>query len=633
MRIVIVMMTLSLVFSALFTALISSSRYYSAMSSFSSEKYLPELLGAMAGDIQSELNSLIGMSRALGQNSYLKNWLLAGEPQEQMPQVKQMLGALKDYSNATRAFWVSKKTNNYYTATHGLKKTISIEEDPWFDSFIRSGKDHSIDLAWSHAGVMRAFINVRVEHQNQVIGATGLSFEVKKFNQLLNQKQLGDDGQIFLLDRNAKVAVHQNSEYIGKRLDEIGDFAAIANGLTQNTGYFNDLAKIGGEDYYVSSLKMKDTGFSLVALMPTQPFTTAMLNNAFSTVIGNLLIAFIFLAIMAIIIRRISGAIINMSNQLEQVSQNNDLSIRLVGNGSKELVKIAAAYNQMAESFTLVIKNLSRCSQTLSQNSGELQQVASGLNQGAQTQVQETTTIMHEIGELKHADDEIKAKVQSSQSVTSNTKNKSDTGKAMVEQTRQAISQLDKDLSHSTDIIGKLEHDSTKIAGILAVISGIADQTNLLALNAAIEAARAGEQGRGFAVVADEVRALAGKTQLATSDIQAMVANITSGVEQTVKSMRSTAVLASECMEKSERVSQIINEVNDDIDNIDRLTNSINEAVSQRDVATKSIEQRTTDIHQIATTSAQSTQTSLQTTDTLLGLSTELGDTVASFKL
>jgi methyl-accepting chemotaxis protein len=480
---------------------------------------------------------------------------------------------------------------------------------------------------------MRVFINVRVQHNGQTIGATGLSFEVEGFNQLLTNNKLGDDGRIFLLDRHGAIALHQNSTYIGKALNEVPGFSRLATTVNNNNGYFNGETIIAGDNYFISSLKMQDIGFSLVAVMPAQPFANAMIENALTTVLGNLLIAMVFLVIMLVIISKIASAMDKVVDQLERVSLDNDLSIRLTGAGSKDLVRIAGAYNQMSENFASVIHNLSQHSQTLSDNSGSLRQITANLLTGAQTQVDETTKILEEVERLQLTDADIKEQVVACQEVTSNTKNKSDTGKMMVEQTKQSIFQLNQDLNQSTDVIAKLEHDSSLIANILAVISGIASQTNLLALNAAIEAARAGEQGRGFAVVADEVRALAVKTQKATGDIQDMVADITEGVEHTVNNMRETAQMATDCMEKSEAVSNLINEVNDDIEIINRLTTRIHEAVVNRHEATAGIGKQSTGIHEIANESSRSTEQSTQTTDTLYALSQQLNETVMTFKL
>jgi methyl-accepting chemotaxis protein len=367
--------------------------------------------------------------------------------------------------------------------------------------------------------------------------------------------------------------------------------------------------------------------------MPTKQFSDAVFYNAISTVLGNLLIAFMFLLIMVFILHKISKAINKITEQIERVSLDNDLSIRLAGTGSKEIVKISGAYNQMAENFTSVINNLSLHSQTLSNNSSALQEVTDEVYQGAQTQVSQASQIMHEVSELQFTDNEIKAKVSQCQDITGSTKQKSDSGKMLVEQTRQSIHQLNQDLNQSTDVIAKLEQDTLAITGILDVISTIADQTNLLALNAAIEAARAGEQGRGFAVVADEVRALAGKTQDSTSDIQAMLFNITQGVNQTVTIMRATAQLATACTEKSEDVSALINDVNGEIESISELTNTINQAVLNRDHVTSGIKQQTSDINKIANASSHSSQQSTQTTQALFELSSKLAETVSTFKL
>lgn len=632
-QIVIAMMATALIFSAIATALISSNRYYQSMSSYSNDKYLPQLLGRIEGEIHSELNSLIGMSRALAQNPQLKQWLSDQEPQQQLANIRQSLESLKQYSGANRAYIVSKDSYNYYTAEHGLKETISDSNDPWFSTFLDSGKDHEISLGISGEGVLRAYINSRMEVDGVAIGATGLSFKMVEFQDMITKYQLEGGGYIFIIDDKGKIAIHQDQALLGKSLNQLKGFGNLHQSILTNKNYFNTLSEINNEDHFISSLRMKDIDFSLIAVMPTKPFTDAMFDAAVSTMLVNLLIALVFLAIMVIIIQNISRAIFKVSTQLERISAHNDLTIRLDDEGTKEVVKITHSYNQMAENFNQVLNNLSQHAQTLSQNSNSLQRITAEVAQGAKTQVDETGKIMGEVDELQHTDHQIKQQVDECHSVTDSTQNKSHQGKAMVEQTQHSIMQLSDELNQSTEVIAKLEQDTGEIANILAVISGIAEQTNLLALNAAIEAARAGEQGRGFAVVADEVRALAGKTQDSTGDIQAMVTKITSGVEKTVTNMRQTAELALQCVDNSQQVSSLIHDVNNEIENINTLTNNINQAVSMRDATTQGIKQQADEINQIAKHSNQGTQQSSETTETLFTLSEQLTETVARFKL
>ena len=632
-HIVIAMMALSLIFSAIAAALISSNRYYDSMTAYTKDKYLPQLLGRIEGEIHSELNSLIGMSRAMGQNTYIKEWIIAGQNQQQLPQVQQALEAVKQYSGAMRTFVVAKDGYNYYTAKEGLREVINPQTDPWFDEFLASGKDHTITLGVASNDAVRAYINTRMNHNGQAIGATGLSFEMTQLGKLLQEHQLEDGGEVFLIDKKGKIALHLDPNMIGKELKQLPGFNDLASTIINNQHYINEQKKLQGEEYFVAGLKMPGLNFSIVALLPTKSFSDEMFANAVSTMLFNLFIALVFLAIMIILVRMISKAISDISETLYTVSANNDLTVRLDQSGTKEVVKIAKAYNNMAENFHKVLSNLSTHSATLSQNSQSLQKTTADMSEGAQTQVYETEKIMGEVTQLQLTDDDIKHQVNDAQQATENTQNKSHQGKAMVEQTRQAISQLNNELNSSTDVIAKLEQDTAKIAGILEVISAIAEQTNLLALNAAIEAARAGEQGRGFAVVADEVRALAGKTQNSTGDIQAMVATITGGVEKTVANMRQTSDRAIDCVDKSEQVSNLINEVNNEIDTINSLTHNINQAVANRGSATLDIKQQTTDINRIANQSNDNTAQSQDTTKALHQLAVQLNETVSQFKL
>lgn len=632
-QIVIAMMALSLIFSAIAAALISSNRYYHTMSSYTNDKYLPQLLGRIEGEIHSELNGLIGMSRAMGQNTYIKQWMVTGQDEAQLTQVQQSLEAVRQYSGAMRAFVVAKDGYKYYTAKHGLREIINPATDPWFDEFLASGKDYAISLGITSQDTVRAYINTRMNHNGSAIGATGLSFEMTQFEQMLKKHQLEDGGQLFLIDNKGKIALHMDQQMLGKNLNQLSGLSDLASDIINNQDYLNQQRDIQGEEHFIASLKMPDINFSIVALLPTKSFTDEMFSNAVSTMLFNLFIALVFLAIMIMLIRMISRAISDISETLYTISANNDLTVRLDQSGTKEVVKIAKAYNNMAENFHKVLSNLSNHSITLSQNSQSLQKITADMSTGAQTQVFETERIMTEVAQLQLTDDDIKHQVNDAQQVTQNTQNKSHQGKAAVEQTRQAINQLNHELNASTDVIAKLEQDTDKIAGILAVISAIAEQTNLLALNAAIEAARAGEQGRGFAVVADEVRALAGKTQNSTGDIQAMVATITDGVEKTVTNMRQTANLAIDCVDKSEQVTDLINEINSEIDTINGLTNNINEAVANRGSATTEIKQQTTDINHIANQSNDNTVQSQDTTQALHQLALQLNQTVSQFKL
>ena len=189
------------------------------------------------------------------------------------------------------------------------------------------------------------------------------------------------------------------------------------------------------------------------------------------------------------------------------------------------------------------------------------------------------------------------------------------------------------DVEKASDVIHKLEKDSDQIGTVLEVIKGIAEQTNLLALNAAIEAARAGEQGRGFAVVADEVRSLASRTQESTEEIQQMIERLQKGSREAVSVMETgrTQVLSS--VEQASKAGEALENITAAVDQIATMNHQIVDSVSQQGLVTEEINQNINNISQVADESANGTdQLSIASAD-LANLSNELQVLVNSFKV
>ena len=211
--------------------------------------------------------------------------------------------------------------------------------------------------------------------------------------------------------------------------------------------------------------------------------------------------------------------------------------------------------------------------------------------------------------------------------------NESKAGVKVASEALDGIEVLIAEIEKAAEVIQRVESDSASIDMVLGVINGIAEQTNLLALNAAIEAARAGEQGRGFAVVADEVRTLASRTQKSTEEIQAMIEQLQSGVRNAVQAMKEAQLRArsgSQCVEKAaQSLSVIANEVG----TINEMNTQIATAAEQQSAVAEEINRNITTISRIAdTTSADAAQTS-QISDELVRLATELNRLVGQFKL
>lgn len=206
-------------------------------------------------------------------------------------------------------------------------------------------------------------------------------------------------------------------------------------------------------------------------------------------------------------------------------------------------------------------------------------------------------------------------------------------GNRVVQETVSSIESLAESVSHASDAIHKLEEDSESIGSILDVIRGIAEQTNLLALNAAIEAARAGEQGRGFAVVADEVRTLASRTQDATGDIQQMIEQLQNGATQAVSVMVAGREKTEESVNHALGARNNLNEIMEAVKTISDMSTQIAAAAEEQSTVAEEVSRNTNNMSDENTRNAGSVQEIVNSTDELTSLSQRLDSAISSFKI
>jgi len=233
-------------------------------------------------------------------------------------------------------------------------------------------------------------------------------------------------------------------------------------------------------------------------------------------------------------------SIINNLARVEKATKkiaDGDLSARLEIKGNDEMQLIATDFNSMAEKFEALVQQIVSATSQLAAASEEVavisQESATNLN-NQRTEIEQVATAMNEMSATVQ---EVARSAGDAAGAAANADNEAKAGNSIVGQASNSIDALAREVENAAEVIQQLANDSETIGSVLDVIKGIAEQTNLLALNAAIEAARAGEQGRGFAVVADEVRTLAGRTQESTQEIESMIDKLQSGAKNAVAAM------------------------------------------------------------------------------------------------
>lgn len=341
-------------------------------------------------------------------------------------------------------------------------------------------------------------------------------------------------------------------------------------------------------------------------------------------------VATIVLALM--LTRSIVGPI-SQALQVARTIASGDLSQRVQVEGSDEPAELLKALAAMRDSLSDTIEGISNASSQLASASEELNAVTEDSARGLRQQNNELEQAATAVNEMTAAVEEVARNAASTSDASRETDEHSRNGQDQVRQTVSSINALTNDLTETADNVESLAAEVNSITQMLDVIRAVAEQTNLLALNAAIEAARAGEQGRGFAVVADEVRALAHRTQQSTTEIEQMIGSVQKGAGNAVQAMQGSTSMAATTL----RLAQAAGEA---LDGVTRAVSSINErnlviaSASEEQVqVAREVDRNLVNIRDLSTQSAAGAEQTNSASQELSRLAVQLRDLVARFRL
>jgi methyl-accepting chemotaxis protein len=286
-------------------------------------------------------------------------------------------------------------------------------------------------------------------------------------------------------------------------------------------------------------------------------------------------------------------------------SANGDLTVRMDEAGNDEVARVSRAYNRFAEKIEGMILKVSKATGSLNAQIGQFAMLAEHSRDAVNKQREQTTQVATAMTEMSATVHEVAQNTVQTAEAANKADQQANGGRDVVTAVSRSIDSLASDVGRAVEMVQHVSQDSERIGSVLDVIRGIADQTNLLALNAAIEAARAGEQGRGFAVVADEVRTLAKRTQDSTAEIQEMIESLQSGVRETVTVMETSQQQAAKSVEQADRAHTSLDEITQVIDAISQMSSQIATAAEEQSAVAEDINQNIVEIIQMAETSSQ----------------------------
>ncbi len=310
-----------------------------------------------------------------------------------------------------------------------------------------------------------------------------------------------------------------------------------------------------------------------------------------------------------------------------------DLSKAVTIEGKDEIADMLVALEQMRAQLADVIEGIDRSSATLSSASEELAAASEESSQSVYQQKQETEQLAAAMNEMAATVQEVADSTSSAAEAAREAMSESEHGRIAVSDTISSINVLSDEVQRSSDAIKKLGDESDNIGMVLDVIRGIAEQTNLLALNAAIEAARAGEQGRGFAVVADEVRTLATRTHNSTQEIQSMIERLQVGARDSIHMMDGSRKKMVESVNKATEAGSVLEVVLDAVTRITDMNNQIASATEQQSTVTEELNRNIVTISEVADQNACTSHQTAQASTELAKTAVELKGMVEIFKL
>jgi len=524
-------------------------------------------------------------------------------------------------------------------------ESLNYFEQPWHRAGLQAPSGH---CAWAAAykddasAEPRTNCAMAIRKDGEAYGVSTIDLTLGFFNELVADKEKEIQGQIMIVEADGKILSNLpalNEQIVLKNVSELAArtpfVAQIGSALDRGEHrVFSEFEAADGEPTAFFLKPIEGTPWLLATALPSR-----LLTEKTSAMLGTLgwlqlPIVALLLLLMVVALRTLMRRLQLLTANIQSLSSGDaDLTRRIGIKGDDEVDHIGVAVNDFIVYLQEMIADLAASSRQISAELDQLKRQSSHTNAILARHASETDQAVTAITEMSSTADSVAQSANETASFTQAANEHAAQSRRTVEEAANSVLDLVNEVETATAQVQAMQQDARRINDVLGVIGEIAGQTNLLALNAAIEAARAGEQGRGFAVVADEVRTLASRTQKSTEEIQQTIEQLQNGVRNAVKAMEGAQVRAhagSECVAKA---AQSLTVIAGEVGTINDMNTQIATAAEEQSAVAEEINRNITTISMIADTTSTDAQQTARISDELVQLAAELNRLVSQFRL